>query len=114
MTINDKSKFLSFFHTVLNPSLPSTNDYNVLRNYLDKQKKYKGLKEKYFTNENEDPLITKENTNNNEVLSHFLNYLKEADMGVNMFKSNSNFDTFDKVSYDTSSIDNIKIQPCNN
>lgn len=114
MTINDKNKFLSFFYTFLNPSLPSTSDYNVLRNYLDKQKKYKGLKEKYFTNENEDPLITKENSSNNVVLSHFLNYLKEADMGVNMFKSNSNFDTFDKVSYDNSSIDNIKIQPCNN
>ena len=114
LTINNKSKFLDFFKYVeinrkWNNGVASTpEETNFIVNTIVP------IYDKYF----DDILpvtapIKKENTNNQEVLEAFLQFMDEADMGVNLFSIDETFTNYTRLNYDTSEPDNIKKTPCN-
>lgn len=110
LTINDSEKLSNFFYYILNKDNPPTDPVAILK-WSDSKKKYKQIKKKYY--ENLTTPITINNVNNNAVLASFLLMLSEADMGVSMFKTDENFDTFEKVTFDASAPNLIKPTPCN-
>ncbi|PTX58558.1 hypothetical protein C8N46_11349 [Kordia periserrulae] len=108
LTINDMSKFVDFFYYKLTPSIPS--DFVLAQKWLAAKDKYNKLYKKYF--EGNTTQITINNTNNEAVLASFLLMLSEADMGINLFKSDSSFQNFTQVSFENTSPNLIKETPC--
>ncbi|NDI97514.1 hypothetical protein GWA97_00300 [Flavobacterium sp. LaA7.5] len=93
LTISTPIKFKDFFYHKFHDfmTLPQT-DENTYRN---KYKKVDDLKRKYYSGETR--LISENNSNNTAVLQQFLAFLKEADMGVNLFETDATFQNFEEV-----------------
>ncbi|WP_179317950.1 hypothetical protein [Winogradskyella undariae] len=93
LTINDSAKLLDFFFYWNNDNVSGAD---AMKAFTSKNHAY-DIQKKYY--KNDDALIQpNSNINENELmLSHFLNFLKESDLGVTLFESNANFDSFTKV-----------------
>lgn len=112
MTINNKSKFQDFFY--------SYQDFNFLQaTQLEKDKriaadkKSNQLRTKYYEHKTS-PLISYYNVNSQQMLTQFLKFMQEADLGATLFASDENFSDFIRVSYDNNLVTGgIKEQTCN-
>ena len=114
LTINNKSKFLDFFKYVEinrkweNGEASTPEETNYVINTIVP------IYDKYFDKESIPKApIKKGNTDNNEVLEAFLQFMDEADMGVNLFSIDDTFTNYTQLNYDTSEPNNIKETPCN-
>lgn len=114
LTINNKTKFKEFFSTF------NDSNYNYLTatqeekdNRTESRRKIDLLRKKYY-DDVANPLISQANTYRDLMLSQFLKFMEDADMGTTVFKTDENFNDFERVSYNTSSLNNIKEQDCNN
>ncbi len=114
LTIANKSKYLDFFRYVTinekwQNGLASTQeetDY-VINTIVP-------IFDKYFDKEGSNPApIKKENTDNQEVLEAFLQFMDEANMGVELFSVDETFTNYTKLNYDESEEDNIRESGCN-
>ncbi|QTY25933.1 hypothetical protein [Flavobacterium sp. CS20] len=110
-TIGDDQKFLNAMDYLLNPEMPQTSDLNVMNIWDENKIKWQEFKNKFYSNKNSK--IKASNLDNTEVLGAFLELLNEADLGLNMFKADQDFNTFSKVTYDPNSPNNIKEDNCN-
>ena len=110
-TIADVNRFVGNMNALLNPSIPNTTDPNVMIAWNDNRIKWENLTKKYYESTNS--VINSSNLDNTEVLGAFLELLNEADLGLNMFKADQDFNTFSKVTFDPNSPNNIKEDNCN-
>ena len=107
LTISDKDKFEDFFY-YLNITENSLL-YDLIKK-VNSLKKAIEIEQKYFL-DRENPLITETDTDNNNVLEKFLDFMKEANLGVTLFESNANFTNFTKLEKDLNG--QIKRTSCN-
>ena len=107
LTISDMNKFSDFFYYYNNSG--SSAQGNIIK-WLESQNKANRVEQKYFQDK-VNPLIKETDIDNNNVLSMFLDFMKEANLGVTLFESNANFDTFTKVEKQSNGI--INRTPCN-
>lgn len=105
LTINDKTKFETFFYYYNNKGEGSN-----MFEWLDSYNKASKIQNKYFQDAT-NALITETDTNNSNVLDKFLDFMIEADLGVTLFETNANFDSFAKVEKDETGA--IKRTNCN-
>jgi hypothetical protein len=110
-TINDKQKLLNSLHYLINNKLPETSNPDIFNAWNESRINWEIYKKKYFKGRNAP--IKRFNFDNIEVLSAFLELLNEADMGLNFYKADQDFNNFIKVTYDINSPNNIKEQNCN-
>jgi len=87
LTINDPTKFVDFFYYELFDNLVDVPDDSWIR-YLVSKNKFLNLNHKYF-NPNTDPKIKETDTDNENVLKEFLNFMDEADTGFTLFDASS-------------------------
>ena len=93
LTITDITKFADFFYFQNNSGQASQG--NIMK-WFNSQKNASKLREKYFNNK-DNPLIKETDTDNNNVLDKFLDFINEANLGVTLFETDTNFDSFTKV-----------------
>ncbi len=110
-TIGDTQKFLNNMNALLNPTVPNTTDPNDVIAWNENRIKWNSIKDKFYRGE--DSKIKASNSDNTEVLGAFLELLHEADLGLNMFKADQDFNSFSKVTFDPNSPNNIKEDVCN-
>lgn len=109
LTINNKSKFKDFFNSYLDFDFnTATQEQKDKRR--DSFKKANPLRTKYYEHPTS-PKISKNNVNKEQMLTEFLNFMEEADMGTTLFETDENFETFTRVK---KSILGVKRLPCNN
>lgn len=104
MTISNQQKFLDFFF--------SRNVTNLSTDFAKFQRaevEFRRVLIKYFNGLT--PLIKADDTDNNYVLDKFLDFMNEADLGITLFESNSDFTQFVKVEKGTDGV--IQRTPCN-
>jgi hypothetical protein len=113
MTINKKSKFQDFFYYY------NDNDFDFFtatQEEKDKRtesfNKANSLRKKYYSHQTS-PLISSFNVNSQQMLTQFLKFMGEADMGATLFTTDANFSDFKRVSFDATNINGIKEQNCN-
>ncbi|MBT8244412.1 hypothetical protein [Winogradskyella sp.] len=112
MTINNKARFLKFFNYALNKNNPPL-DLNELNEWLDSKDLYQKLEKEFYNDTN--AVIKKTNTDNDQVLEAFLQFMDEADMGATLLKTDENFNDFSRVRYKPNlGGNNIEEKPCNN
>lgn len=90
LTISDVDKFKNFFYSHNN--IAGSTGFNFWKNNWEKLEK---INEKYYNGKT--PLIKQNDTNNDTVLGHFLDMMNEADLGISLYKSNANFNSFTRV-----------------
>ena len=114
-TIHSKKRFRDFFHYVTHEKEFDINQAteNEKNKYKNSFSKYIDITPKYFTSVN-NPLISSNDSDSQNVLSKFLQFMQESSTGITLFETNEDFDTFTKVSFDNSQNDNIKRTNCNN
>lgn len=109
LTITDIRSFQEFFKTLLEPEPTSLNfiDWNNSRIKIKKLfKKYFDLKK---------GIIHKDNANTDFTLGAFLAFINEANLGINLFKTDANFNNFTRVTYNPTGSgyhNQIKEEPC--
>ena len=112
MTINRESKFKDFFYYYNDTNF---DVFTATQEEKDKRteafNKSEELRKKYY--DKTPPLISSSNVNSQQMLIEFLKFMQEANMGTTLFKTDENFSDFTRVTYNTSSITNIKEQTCN-
>jgi hypothetical protein len=93
LTINNVNKYKAFFYHVIKDfgDLPVT-ERTVYRHSL---KRADSLMTKYYNSKT--GLIRTTNNNNTFDLFHFMNLLKEADLGVSMFETDANFQSLNQI-----------------
>ncbi len=103
LTINDKEKFMQYIFdgkkmgTGFNPG-------------LERLRKKGKIENEYYSKEfNNIPLI-EENSNPADDKLNFLNMMKKADIGADLFEVNATFTTFTKLTLDSNN--NLKTEPC--
>lgn len=96
LTITDISKFADFFYFHNNSGQASQGN---IGKWINSQQNAWNIQKKYF-NDDKSPLITETDTNNNNVLNKFLDFMIEANLGVTLFETDANFDSFTKVEKD--------------
>ncbi len=116
LTINNKQKFQEFFYFKNDTNFDffaSTQQQRDRRNnsFITSEK----LKDKFYdgiTLTSTPPLITNTNTDSEQVLELFLDFINEADMGVTLFEADAAFDNFTRVRKKNNG--SIERKPCNN
>ncbi len=94
LTISTPKKFKDFFYSKIH--FIQDLDLQYHNTYRNKSENMKNLADKYYNSETR--LISENNSNNAAVLQQFLAFLKEADMGVNLFETDATFQNFQEVS----------------
>lgn len=112
MTINNKAKFQDFFYAYQEFNiLTATQEEKDKRTVADK--KSNQIRTKYYEHKTS-PLISHYNINNQQMLTQFLKFMQETDLGATLFATDENFSDFIRVSYDNTIITGgIKEQTCN-
>jgi len=109
MTINNKTKFKDFFLSYQEHkfSTLSQEDKDKIASSAVKAGK---LDYKYYSSK-VNPKIGQNNGNREQMLTEFLNFIKEGDLGVSMFETDENFSDFSRVKASNGSLER---EPCNN
>lgn len=94
MTIADIEKFKDFFFHEFNV-FSNLNSQPDKMKYSTANEKEEMLKKKYF--DNKVGLIRKENINKELMLGTFINFMKEADMGIMLYETDATFQFFDQI-----------------
>ncbi|MFK7749914.1 MAG: hypothetical protein AB8B65_16090, partial [Kordia sp.] len=99
-TINNRTKFKKFFKYLEYYDQLKQGESLTAEEFTHLRDVIEPLFEKYFDKEELDNVapIRVVNTNNHAVLLAFVNFLKEADLGITLFESDISFTTFKKVS----------------
>jgi hypothetical protein len=97
LTITNPTKFLDLFYSKTFP--PSgvgitTNDWPKV---IASEKALEEPLKKYYDPKNKNRLIKETDTDTENVLKQFLNFLKEADAGVALFETDATFSTFTRL-----------------
>ncbi|WP_281847187.1 hypothetical protein [Olleya namhaensis] len=109
LTINNQDKLVDLlFDYIEAPTTPET----VFKFGVNKEKA-KNLHYDYYDEKNPNRKLKVDSDNSGTDLIHFLNLLKEGDMGVSVFESTDNFQTFENVTLPNNSSTTIKRKPCN-
>ena len=95
LIISDIKKFEDYFYYENYKGDGSPADNAKWFNSINKSL---ALEAKYFSGK--DPLIKETDTENDNVLEMFLDFIKEADLGVSIFKTDSDLESFTKVEKD--------------
>lgn len=107
LTISNTTKFKDFFYHKFHYLHELDLQYHL--KYENSHEKAYNLKKKYYDSKNR--LLNENNVNNEMVLEIFLNFLKEADIGVSLFETDENFETFTQVQVNRKG--EIKRSTCN-
>lgn len=108
ITINNITKFKDFWYSKF-------TDIRDVDTYEERQKMKQSyeiidkVSKKYYGPKG---LIQEENVNNELMLSHFLNFMNESNIGLSVFEADASFQNFSKV--DVNSNGSNKRRPCNN
>ena len=116
-TINDIQKFQMFFDFVKHQKTSITPQERT--EYLNKLKLNSFMFDKFFSWSEPHPtfpLIKENSIDNNEVdLENFMSFLAEGNIGISVFETNANFDTFSIINKNPIVGDNSVIKtPCGN
>lgn len=95
-TIEDKDKLLDFFFYKIKMSLANVSP-NDLSKYYASRDEIKSLFDKYYNPDNPISKIKETDTDNENVLKEFLNFMEEADLGITLLESTDNFESFKTV-----------------
>lgn len=92
-TINNVNKFKEYFYHKFNAygSLSDSDKFT----YNNARKKEEKIIKKYF--DVKSGVINESETINERALGYFLNFMKEADMGITLFEADAAFESFTKV-----------------
>ena len=93
LTINDKNKLIDLFYDRLGIPLTIDNVAKLGANRVKLENLYK----KYYYHKNSNRKLKVDSQNPDSDLVHFMNLLSEGDMGVSVFESTDNFQTFKNV-----------------
>ena len=95
LTINNPTKFVDFFYsqffdnvTEVTTSDPFATMENTTR-YYESKTAFDNAFKKYFDPKNPNAKIKKTDTENEDVLKEFLNFMDEADAGFTLFDASS-------------------------
>lgn len=102
--ISDKAKFKKFFY-YWNNSMTAQNS----EVYLESFNSAKEIEDTFYRSK--DALIDQTDTDNESVLSKFLDFIKLSDLGITLFESDATFQNFTVVYKDANSSE-IKRQQC--
>jgi hypothetical protein len=106
LTINDKNKLIDLFYDRLEIPLTIENAVQYGANTV----KLENLHKKYYDPKNPNRKLKVDSQSPNNDLIHFMNLLAEGNMGVSVFESTDNFQTFKNISLKNN---NIEKTPCN-
>lgn len=109
LTINDQNKLIDLFYDRLD--IPLTID-NVAKLGTNTQK-VEDLFDKYYNPKNSNRKLKVDSQNPGNDLVHFMNLLDEGDMGVSIFESTDNFQTFENITLKNNNNTDIEKTPCN-
>jgi hypothetical protein len=112
LTIQNKNKFLDFFYYSLQPTPPTNGDPYLMTRWINRKDKFQKLEKEFYSSDS--AIIKESNTDNQQVLTAFLKFMNDADLGASLFKSDSTWNSFTRVTYDSNSINFIKEKPCLN
>ncbi|WP_396175986.1 hypothetical protein, partial [Flavobacterium sp.] len=87
LTIQNKNKFLDFFYYALQPTPPTNGDPYLMTKWLNSRDKYISLEEQYYSGVA--AVIKADNSDNQQVLTAYLKFMDDANLGASMFKSDS-------------------------
>ncbi len=107
LTIQNKSKFLKFFNHKLNRIVPL--DPILFAEWYNAKNKYDSLFKNYY--DEDEGLINESNNNTDFDLNYFLNFMKDADLGATLFKTDATFNNFDIKELANDGI--VITRPCN-
>jgi hypothetical protein len=105
LTISDVTKFKAFFYSHNNDA--GSAGFNYWKTNWENLER---INEKYYNGKT--PLIKQNDTDNEAVLEHFLDMMNEADLGISLYKTNANFDSYTRVIKDKTTGE-IKEDTCN-
>lgn len=83
--------FYSIKGSYINVNPNDTNKYYASRDRLN------STYDKYYDPDNSIRKIKETDTNNENVLKEFLNFMEEADLGITLLESTDNFESFKTV-----------------
>jgi hypothetical protein len=95
-TIENKDKLLDFFFYSIKGSLANVNP-NDFNKYYASRNEIESLFDKYYNRDKPARKIKETDTNNENVLKEFLNFMEEADLGITLLESTDNFESFKTV-----------------
>jgi hypothetical protein len=109
-TISDPQKFMDFFFYSAKGSVMKALDEK--ERYYSSGDKFRKVYDKYYNIvKNPNCKIKNTDTDNENVLKEFLNFMKEGDIGITLLESTDNFETFKIVTQNQDGTP--KRQPCN-
>ena len=97
LTITNPTKFLDLFYSKTFPENGVGITANDWPRVIASDKALKEPLKKYYSPENKNRLIKETDTDTENVLKQFLNFLKEADAGVALFETDATFSTFTRL-----------------
>ena len=112
LTIQNKNKFLDFFYYSLQPTPPTNGDPYLMTRWINRKDKFQKLEKEFYSSDS--AIIKESNTDNQQVLTAFLKFMNDEDLVASLFKSDSTWNSFTRVTYDSNSINFIKEKPCLN
>ena len=95
-TIEDKNKLVDFFFYSIKGSYTNVNP-NDTNKYFASKDIFRPIYRKYYDPDNSIRKIKETDTNNENVLKEFLNFMEEADLGITLLESTDNFESFKTV-----------------
>lgn len=95
-TIENKDKLLDFFFYKIKGSLANVNP-NDFNKYYTSRDEFNSLNDKYYRRDIPNRKIKETDTDNENVLKEFLNFMEEADLGITLLESADNFESFKVV-----------------
>ena len=111
LTISSATKFKKLFFAFLGAGQDRDLDSIGVAKYYNSHNKVEKLNDIYYSPENPARKLKVDSDEPQTDLKEFLKFIEESDMGVTMFETTDNFNTFQKVSL--SSNDSIKRESCN-
>ena len=97
LTITDPQKLLDLLYSETFPASGEGIGDSDWGKIIASEKKFKSLQDKYYNVNNPNRLLIETNTDNEKVLKNFLKFLNDADAGVNIYESDSNFSSFKRL-----------------
>lgn len=102
LTIDNSTKFTDgLFYYWNKKTINSSDSLSIKQKYMQSYQDFRNTALPYFGDINEPnitPIIKAEDTDNEQVLEYFLEFLSQADIGVTLFEADENFENFTELS----------------